>query len=334
MISSSVSAPIAVLGAGSWGTALALHLAKYHQVRVWDFNTVRVSQMRQARENAQYLPGFALPENIYISDQLSEILHGVQDVLCVLPSHAVRNLLLSTQVELKNKRLILASKGIEPHTHQLLSQVAEDVLGSIPLAVLSGPSFAKEVAKGLPTAVVIASKDREFLTSLTQQFHRDFFRVYMTHDLIGVQIGGALKNVFAIAAGASDGLGFGANARAALITRALAEMTRLGLAMGAEAKTFMGLSGVGDLILTCTDNQSRNRRFGLAIAQGKSLAEAKHEINQVIEGQTTAEHAMKLAKHYQVDMPITEQIYNVLEGNITPEQAFRAFLSRDAAVEF
>jgi glycerol-3-phosphate dehydrogenase (NAD(P)+) len=328
--------PITVLGAGSWGTALAIHLAKHHQtVRLWDANVQRVELMRQTRCNTQYLPDFKLPDNIELLNDLSAALKGVQDILYVLPSHACREVLMICQSYVSaNARFICASKGLDSHSCQLLSQVTQEVLGDIPFAVLSGPSFAKEVARGLPTAVVIASSQLDFLNDIVMRFHQGAFRVYKSDDVIGVQVSGALKNVYAIAAGASDGLGFGANARCALITRSLAEMMRLGKAMGASSKTFMGLSGLGDLILTCTDDQSRNRRFGLAVGQGKSIVEAEQQIRQVIEGKTTAKYAMTLAKRYKVNMPIVEQVFSVLEGKCSPQQALQSLLARDAGSEF
>lgn len=327
--------PIAVLGAGSWGTALAIHLAKQgSSVRLWDISKTHVLAMRDARENERYLPGIIFPESLSLVEHLGEALEGVQDVLCVPPSHAFRHLLADCQPLLKNDaRIIWATKGIDPDSYELLDQVATKILGERSYAVLSGPSFAKEVAQGLPTSLTVASNNKILSGDLVNRFHCEHFRLYTSDDMIGVQIGGALKNVYAIAAGISDGLGYGANARCALITRALNELMSLGLAMGANQQTFTGLSGIGDLVLTCTDNQSRNRRFGLALGEGKTIKQAEAEINQVIEGKTTVLQAVALAKRHHIAMPIAEQIHAIISGQVDPQQAWQEMLSAGSKAE-
>ncbi len=329
--------PIAVLGAGSWGTALAIHLACHGQaVRLWGKNSQSLTEMQQTRCNSRYLPDIQLPDNLMVFDTLAQLMEGAGDLLCVVPSHAFRETILACQPYIQaGSRLLWATKGIDPHQCALLSDVAAEILGpDLPLAVLSGPSFAKEVAAGLPTAVVVAGEDKLFLADIVDYFHRGTFRVYTSHDIIGVQIGSALKNIYAIAAGISDGLGFGSNARCALITRGLTEMMRLGVAMGANEKTFMGLAGLGDLVLTCTDDQSRNRSFGLAIGRGQSIDEAERSIQQVVEGRTAVEHVGVLAQRYQVEMPIAKTLLAVIQEQLSPQQALQALLARDAKAEF
>jgi glycerol-3-phosphate dehydrogenase (NAD(P)+) len=327
------TSPIAVLGAGSWGCALAIHLARQgSEVRLWDVSAEHIASMRDTRENQRYLPGITLPEKLSLFGDLAETLVGVQDVFCVPPSHAFSQLLTTCQPLLgDDARIAWATKGIDPESYELLDQVAKNLLGDRAYAVLSGPSFAKEVAQGLPTSVTVAANQKAFADDLVRRFQGDNFCLYTSDDLIGVQIGGALKNVYAIAAGISDGLGYGANARCALITRALHELSKLGVAMGAKPQTFMGLSGVGDLVLTCTDNQSRNRRFGLALGEGKTIEQAEAGINQVIEGKTTVEQAMALAKQHNIDMPIAQQIHAIISGHTTPQSAWQHMLA--AAVE-
>lgn len=325
--------PIAVLGAGSWGTALACHLANNGQeVYLWGRDGKQMAAMQRERRNQQYLPDVVLPPNLHVETDLAKALAQTQDLLVVVPSRAFRETLTAIK-SFKPQRLIWATKGLDPTTHQLLHVVSKEILGDIPLAVLAGPSFAKEVAKGLPTAVTIASKHQGFASDLSQRFHSKTFRVYTSSDIIGVEIGSATKNVLAIAVGIADGLGFGANTRSALITRGLAEMIRLGLALGAQKETFIGLSGLGDLILTCTDNQSRNRRLGLALGAGKSSAEAEKEIGQVVEGIGTAAEIYHLAAKKHVEMPICQQVYEVLRQGVAPMTAVERLLSRAAKTE-
>ncbi|HSD70356.1 MAG TPA: NAD(P)H-dependent glycerol-3-phosphate dehydrogenase, partial [Woeseiaceae bacterium] len=275
------------MGAGSWGTALALQFArKGREVRLWGRNRDDLKRISAARENRKYLPGVAFPDNLRAEADLRKALSGTTDILIAVPSHALRETLLQIKPLLPGSaRICWATKGFELTTGKLPHQVAAEVLGSdLPMAVLSGPTFAKEVGAGLPTAMTIAANDDAFASDLAASLSGDKFRAYTSSDMIGVEVGGAIKNVLAIGAGISDGLGFGANTRIALISRGLVEMTRLGLALGAKQDTFMGLAGMGDLVLTCTDNLSRNRRMGLALASGKTIDEAQEEIQQVVEG--------------------------------------------------
>ncbi|HEY5720448.1 MAG TPA: NAD(P)H-dependent glycerol-3-phosphate dehydrogenase, partial [Gammaproteobacteria bacterium] len=280
-------APIAVLGAGSWGTALAIRLAHNgNPTRLWGHDPDEVAPLARDRVNARYLPGAPFPAGLDATADLAAALAGVRDVLVAVPSHAFAETLgrLAGHAP-AGMRVAWATKGLEPETGRLLSEVAAERLPAAQaLAVVSGPTFAREVAAGLPTAVTVAANRRAFADALTRRLHAETFRAYTSRDLVGVQLGGAVKNVLAIAAGIADGLGFGANARAALITRGLAEMLRLGRALGARRDTFMGLAGLGDLVLTCTDDQSRNRRFGLALGRGTPPARALAEIGQVVEG--------------------------------------------------
>ncbi len=328
--------PIAVLGAGSWGTALALHLAKLGQtVWLWTHEPSRVITLQTDRANNRYLPGHVFPDNLHVTSHLTEAVNNNHDILIAVPSAGFRNILLALQPLIdKPIGIISATKGLDLQTGELLHEVGRRVLGNqCQYAALSGPSFAREVAASLPTAVVMASEDLQFATSLSQRFSSPLFRVYLSQDIIGVEVGGVVKNVLAIAAGIADGMELGANARSALITRGLAEMTRIGVAAGGHAETFTGLTGLGDLILTCTDNQSRNRRFGLALGKGKTITEAEREIGQVIEGKRNAELIVGLAKKYAVDMPISETVWEVLQENITIKQAIQQLLSRTPRTE-
>lgn len=310
------NAAITVLGAGSYGTALAICLARNgHDTLLWGRNQADMQAMATDRVNQRYLPDIQLPEKLAVTDDLVEAVTASQNILVVVPSHAFADTLRLIKPHLlPHARVAWATKGLEPETGRLLQDVARDILGDdVSLAVLSGPTFAKELAKGLPTAVSLSSTDGEFITVLSDLLHcGKTFRVYTNPDFIGVQLGGAVKNVIAIGAGMADGIGFGANARTALITRGLTEMCRLGCALGAKKETFMGMAGLGDLVLTCTDNQSRNRRFGLLLGQGVAVDEAMTQIGQVVEGYRNAREVFNLATRVGVEMPITEQIFQVL----------------------
>jgi len=328
--------PIVVLGAGSWGTALAMHLAgSGHNVLLWGNEPEHIQLLAEQRCNQQYLPDVPFPDLLQVTADLEQALASPVWILIAIPSHAYRPFLQ------KNARLFKAdigiawaSKGLERGTGKLIHQVVAEELPHCQLtAVMSGPTFAAEVARNLPTSITVASESESFARQLTEDLHSGRFRVYRSHDLIGVELGGALKNVLAIAAGAADGLGFGANTRAALITRGLAEMMRLGEAMGGKRETFMGLAGMGDLILTCTDNQSRNRRTGLLLAQGKTLEQVREEIGQAIEGIKTAREVVRLAQKYGVEVPISEQVYRVLYENCPIEEAVHTLLSRKSSQE-
>ena len=327
---------IALLGAGSWGTALAIHMARSgFGVRLWGNEPEHMQCLQQQRCNQQFLPGIAFPENLQIEADLATALHDVQLVLLAIPSHAYRSFLSANKALFhENLPISWASKGLEVGSAKLLHQVIQEELPQCRhTAVLSGPTFAREVAENLPTAITVASNSSWLAEELRRYLHTGNFRAYMSEDMIGVELGGALKNVLAIAAGTADGLGFGANARAALITRGLAEIMRIGEAMGAQRDTFMGLAGLGDLLLTCTDDQSRNRRTGLLLAQGKSIDEIRAHIGQEIEGVRTAQEANSLASRYQVEAPIIEQVYSVLYHGKAPMDAVKSLLARDTRTE-
>lgn len=322
---------IAVIGAGSWGTALALHIAcNGCDVRLWSHEADHVDAMAQDRSNERYLPGIAFPDNITLTKQLAEAISDVQDVLIVVPSYVFRSLLSDLKPHMSaSHRLVWGSKGLDEQDSLMLHEVVHQELGKdIPVAMIAGPNFAKEVANKLPTATMIASKDETFSSELTQLLSAHYFRVYQSADLIGVQICSAVKNVMAIATGTSDGLGYGKNASSALITRGLIEMQRLGLALGALPETFLSLAGVGDLVLTCTGDLSRNKRFGYALGQGKTAREAKEAIGQVIEGAAAAKQVYQLAQKHQIDMPIVEQVYAVLYEGLSVIDAVNNLLSR------
>lgn len=328
-------APIAVLGTGSWGTALAILLAKNKQnVRLWGHNPQQIEELLNDRCNKTYLPEVNFPDNLQLFDDLEAALDGVQDILIVVPSHGFREVVLRiANFGLNRFRLAWGTKGLDPTTGELLHTVVEEVLGHHPVAVLAGPSFAREVALGLPTLITAASNDHEFSKSLAQRLQNQTFRVYPADDVIGAEVCGILKNILAIAAGSIDGLHLGANALSAMITRGLAEMQRLGLALGGKPGTFVGLAGMGDLVLTCTDNQSRNRRFGRAIALGRTKDQALQEIGQVVEGLFNLKPVYEMAKNLSVDMPITEQIYQVIYENMPVEEAIRNLFGREIKPE-
>ncbi len=327
---------IAVLGAGSWGTALAILLARNgHQVQLWGRNRKKISAMKAAGHNCFFLPEHQFPDSLTVSSDLGEVLKQTDDLLVVVPSHAFRETLEAIKTfKPELKQIAWATKGIESKTQELLHQVvAEEFDVNIDMAAISGPTFAKEVADGLPTAVVVASNHPEYAQHFSQLLRNATFRPYVSRDITGVEVGGAAKNVIAIAAGIADGLGFGANSRSALITRGLSEIMRLADNLGGDSRTLMGLSGLGDLLLTCTDNQSRNRRLGLAIGNGLTVAQAKEQIQQVVEGVQAALLIHMLASQRGIEMPITEQVYLVLYENLSPEQAVRNLLSREYTSE-
>jgi glycerol-3-phosphate dehydrogenase (NAD(P)+) len=327
---------VAVLGAGSWGTALAVHLARTaHRVSLWGRDPLQLAALARERVNARYLPGIPFPENLRVSADLAGAVAASDDVLVVVPSHGFRGLLEELAPLLRRgARVAWATKGFELDTGRLPNEVAAEVLGGgVRTAVLSGPTFAREVGAGLPTAMTIASRDKAFALEWARSLSAETFRAYTSSDVTGVEVGGATKNVLAIGAGCSDGLGFGANTRVALITRGLAEMMRLGVALGADKDTFMGLAGLGDLVLTCTDDQSRNRRLGLALARGATPAEAQAQIDQVVEGVPAAKAVRAVALRSGVEMPITEQIYRVLYDGVTPQLAVRSLMQRSVKAE-
>lgn len=325
------SAAISVLGAGSYGSALAISLARNgHQTLLWGHNPDHMAKLKQDRCNQEFLPDCPFPDTLQIELDLATCVAASRNILLVVPSHAFGSVLAQIKPLLTAQhRVVWATKGLEPETGRLLQDVAIDVLGTeVPLAVISGPTFAKELAAGLFTAISLSSTNTEFVADLSNLLHSERLRVYTNDDFIGVQLGGAVKNVIAIGAGLADGLGFGANARTALITRGLAELTRLGAALHADPKTFMGMAGLGDLVLTCTDNQSRNRRFGLALGRGLSVDEAQAEIGQVVEGFRNTKEVFMLSQRLNVEMPITEQIYQVLYQGKDSKAAAIALLAR------
>lgn len=329
---------IAVCGAGSWGTALAATLARNTQekVLIWGREPEVLQEISLDHTNKTYLPGINLPLNIEGCDNIATLLKKAQDILIVVPSKAFCEVLTLLKPHITDKhRIIWATKGLEPKSGRFLHQVVIEILGAKQIfAVLAGPSFAKEVALQLPTAVTIATNNPEFGADLLTQFHSDNFRVYLSSDIIGVQVGGVIKNILAVAAGMSDGLGFGANARAALITRGMAEMMRFGVALGAKVETLQGLAGIGDVILTCTDDQSRNRRFGLALAEGKHIDVAQAEIGQIVEAVDNAGEICKLAAAHGLEMPIAAQVYKILTKDVTPRQAVINLISRKPSYEW
>ncbi len=325
---------IAVLGAGAWGTALAITFARSHDVRLWVWDAADQEVLRSTRENARFLPGFPLPAAVRIEGDVGAALEGVDAALVVVPTGALRETLHRVANASGAVPVLWACKGFEPDTAKLPHQVAGEVLGNRRvLGVLSGPSFAQEVAKGLPTAVTLACTDGGYAEDLVRQLNSQTLRLYYSADVVGVEVGGAVKNVIAIAAGISDGLGFGYNARAALITRGLAEMSRLGVRLGGLQETFLGLSGAGDLILTCTGDLSRNRRVGLALAQGKSLGKILSDLGHVAEGVHTAREVRALAGQLGVEMPITETVCRMLFDGLDPRSAVAALLSREPKAE-
>jgi glycerol-3-phosphate dehydrogenase (NAD(P)+) len=324
-----------VIGAGSWGTALAIQCARAgHPTRLWGRDAALMDAMRRARRNERYLPDAPFPQTLEIVADLSAALRGARDVLIAVPSSAFRAVLLDIRPHLDDgTRLSWASKGFERRTGLLPHQVAAEILGDRPGAVLSGPTFANEVGAGLPTAMTVASRDPEFAKELALRLSGPKFRAYMQSDIVGVEVGGAVKNVIAIGAGIADGMGFGANTRVALITRGLAEMVRLGLALGAERTTFMGLAALGDLVLTCTDDQSRNRRLGLALGHGRSLEDAQRTIGQVIEGATAASAVRLVAEREGVDMPICLEVYRIMHEARPVRDALQALMGREVRSE-
>ncbi len=321
----------AVLGAGSWGTALAMLLANnQHDTTLWAHKKEQAEQLEKDRANIRHLGDIPFPTALKISADLKQSVKQASHILIVVPSHGFREVCktLATLIEPRHK-VLWASKGLETGSNKLLHQIAnEEFPAKTPLAVISGPTFAKEVAQGLPGAVTVASTRKEYALEVAQDFHSKTFRAYTGKDLIGVELGGAVKNVLAIAAGIADGMGFGSNTRAALIARGVAEMMRLGLKLGAQHDTFMGLTGLGDLVLTCSDNLSRNRRFGIALGQGKTQQQAMDEIKQVVEGRLTAKAVYQLAQQHDIDMPITEQVYKVLYENLDPKAAAKDLMER------
>lgn len=324
---------IAVMGAGAWGTALATHFSARHDVTLWTRQPAHAESIRQQRQNARYLPGIPLPPQLHIEHNQAAAIANADLLLIAVPTGSLRSLLSSLATLGWNKPLIWVCKGFEPGTGKLPHQIIEDTLPGVPCGALSGPSFALEVAKGLPTALTLASSDSTLTGTIASLLHGGNLRVYTSADVIGVELGGAIKNVIAIAAGISDGLGFGFNARAALITRSAAEITRLGMTMGGHLETFMGLTGMGDLILTCTGELSRNRQVGLRLARGETLNAILTTLGHVAEGVSSAREVVRLADEHGVDMPICRAVHSILYEALAPRQAVEALLHRDQKAE-
>ncbi len=318
---------IAILGAGSWGTAVAVHLAAFgHHVRLWGRDAKQIKSMKEKKSNERYLPGVRFPETLIPTTKLTDCFDA-EHIIVAIPSHTFRQILEELPKNLHG--LTWITKGIDPQTNHFLSQLVFDYFyPDFPIAIVSGPSFAKEVARHLPTALVIASNSMDYAQIIRDIFQKTTIRSYLSNDIIGVQLCGAMKNVLAIACGISDGLAYGANAKAALITRGLSEMTRLGLVFGAEISTFSGLAGVGDLVLTCTDDQSRNRRFGLLLGQGVSISEAEQQIGQVVEGKYNAAQVHALATAHQVELPICTQVHLILQGHHSAKEGATQLMTR------
>jgi glycerol-3-phosphate dehydrogenase (NAD(P)+) len=326
---------LAILGAGSWGTALAIALAsRFEQVRLWARDGSRADELGRQRENRTYLPGFRLPENLTVTSDLTAAASGASLVLCVVPSPHMRSVLSRAAPHIPRDALIVsAAKGIEDGSLLRMSQVAEDVLGTERAAVLSGPTFAKEVAAGEPAAMVIASQREEVAEAVQRAFSTSSLRLYTSSDVIGVEIGAALKNVIAIGAGICKGLGLGSNTVAALVTRGLAEITRLAVAMGGEPRTLSGLAGLGDLVLTATGDLSRNRSVGVHLGEGRSLPQILQSMSMVAEGVGTCRAGRLLGEREKVDLPIVAKMYEILYESKDPRQAIRELMERPLTTE-
>ncbi len=324
-----------VIGAGSWGTALAMQMARNGTTYLWGRNASHLHSMQKSRSNETYLPGIKFPDKLILETDIEKAIAQSDAVLVVSPSHAFGEILEKIKPFLGSRPLAWASKGFEPGSGRFLHVVAQEILGEQkPIALVTGPSFALDVAQGKPTLVTVASTHEKFAHAVAHALHNEKFRVYLSDDIIGAELGGAVKNVLALATGICDGMQLGDNTRAAILTRGMAEMMRLGKAMNCKTETLMGLSGLGDLVLTCTGDLSRNRRMGLALGRGQSIEDAKKEIGQVVEGIGTAQEVVRLAKQYKVDMPISEHVLKVVQGKITPKQAVTELMSRGPRQEF
>jgi glycerol-3-phosphate dehydrogenase (NAD(P)+) len=326
---------ICVLGAGSWGSALALVLAKKgYEVSMWTLNEEQANKINKTRENIEYLPGVLFPNNIAVTTDLEETVVNSKIIVLAVPSQAIRSVSKQIKPFVKDEQILVdVAKGLEKGSGLRLSQVCEQELPKNPYVTLSGPSHAEEVAKDIPTTVVVASQDLEIAQIVQDVFMSPKFRVYTNPDIVGVELGGALKNIIAFGAGICDGLGYGDNAKAALMTRGISEIGRLGAAMGANLSTFAGLSGIGDLIVTCTSMHSRNRRAGILIGQGKNLEETLEEVKMVVEGITATEVAYEVAKELNIDMPITNAIYSVLHNGSNPNEVVIELMMRNKTHE-
>ncbi len=326
---------ISIIGDGGWGTTLACLLStKGLEVTLWGAFPDNIEAVKLTRVNEKFLPGVKIPDAVRLTSSMSEAVRGADVIVLAAPSQYARGVLMMLKMEnLSGKKFVSVTKGIENKTLKRVSEIVDDVLGKRPLAVLSGPTIALEVANGAPTTVVVASKDSEFAKEVQELFMTERFRVYTSNDVAGVELGGSLKNIIAIAAGTLDALGYGANAKAGLLTRGLVEIVRLGVAMGAKRETFYGLSGLGDLATTCISRHSRNRWLGEEIGKGRKLASVLGETSMVVEGVATAKSAHDLAKKYKVEMPITSEIYKVLYENKDPKRAVHDLMTRTPKTE-
>ncbi len=326
---------IALLGDGGWGTTLSMYLSqRQYLVKLWGAFPDYIKELNRTRENVKYLPGIKIPPEIDITDDLAYALEGVQLVVLAIPSEYVKSILNKLKsLNLKGKILLSVIKGVDTKTLMTMSQVIEESLGKIPLAILSGPTIAREVALGIPSTAVIASSQRRIAQTLQTVFNSNNFRIYTNADLIGVELGGSIKNIIAIACGICDGLKLGTNTKAAIMTRGLAEMARLGVVLGAKQKTFMGLTGLGDLVTTCMSHQSRNRYVGEQLGQGKSIPEILSSMPMVAEGVVTTKAVYRLSLKHRVTMPITNEIYKILYKNKPPSQAVADLMKREAKSE-
>ena len=331
-----MNTPVAVLGAGSWGTALAVQLARNGvATTLWGRTPQAIVEMATTRRNARYLPDLELPDALQLSAMLEPTVRDAGTLLLSVPSHAFDELLDAIAAWVApGVGIAWATKGFDPGSGRFLHELVAEHLPGHPAAVVTGPSFAREVALGLPTALTVHSSDAAFAHDVAQQLHSPRFRAYTGNDVLGAELGGAMKNVLAVATGVADGMQMGLNARAGLITRGLAEMLRLGAALGSRAETLMGLAGLGDLVLTCTGDLSRNRRLGLALGRGVGLAQAIAEIGQVVESVQTVDTVMKLAAESGVELPITALVQKVLHEELTPTEGMRALLSREQKPEY
>lgn len=326
---------IGIIGAGSWGTTLAVLLSRRHRVKVWDYDSGHVERIRKDKENKKFLPGIILPERIGFFTDISDVLEDSPLILLAIPSHTIRSVVHTVRDRLKDKVLVNAAKGIENGSMKRISEILYEETGNRDIYTLSGPSHAEEVSRNIPTTVVIAGLKNSLkdLKSLQKIFITEYFRVYTNEDIIGVELAGSLKNVIAIACGMSDGLGFGSNTKAALMTRGLAEIQRLGIKMGAKPETFAGLAGMGDLITTCISPFSRNRHVGEELGRGKGVGRVLKGMVMVAEGVRTARSARELARQYRVNMPITEQVFHILFRKRDPLKAVKALMTREPKPE-
>ncbi|NII10732.1 NAD(P)H-dependent glycerol-3-phosphate dehydrogenase [Oleiagrimonas sp. C23AA] len=333
---SQATTQVAVLGAGSWGTALAALLARNGTpTRLWGRDPQALSEMATSGRNKRYLPDLQLPESLEYEADLARALRGADIVLIVVPSHAFAALLETITPMLEPGCAVSwATKGFETGTGRFLHELVAEHLPERPAAVVTGPSFAREVVAGLPTAVTVHSSDDDFAQRLANLLHADNFRAYTGGDVLGAELGGAVKNVLAVATGVADGMELGLNARAGLITRGMYEILQLGIALGARPETLIGLSGLGDLVLTCTGDLSRNRRLGLALGRGVPIDEAVREIGQVVESVVTADEVVRLADKHGLDLPIAAGVHAVLHGEVTPDEGLRMLMSREQKPEY